>query len=448
MAFVLSKLTEKYDGLTLYIINLIAGLIEYINNGGNKVPSNVYNLPLSFQFIESHENEILLDLCFMLLIILYKSIVKSKAFIIIKEIIFKYFYDLFFLPSSNSNQNSLLSKYCSSDIITDKLTFFVGLYSEALFLDISFENSIKIKEGSQEQINHIIQYLFRSLLSFNNTPGTAFNASYAIRNVLSIKAFLPFYKNFMLGFFETFVSAVSEIDIVPYFDLLFNCLKTEYLLDSAALLLLLKKCVERILKEMKVSRRIDTMDDDHMSVISNKCFNIILQLSETFVVDEIHAETIHNSYVYSGGSELGIPNPLNYVIPLQVFENTAYDLINYIKNPNKANCDMEILNIISNIQNKTQRVLTCSLTAFQSIDKLCNKNGITKIIFNFLSAFISKADNQYVNSKELPLVIEAINEIYSNGEDSENIYCSLIIQLLFMVIICYYIYIYTYLYRN
>ena len=400
----LTKIIEKYDGLNSYIINLIVGILDYISKGGSSNPNNTYNLDLSFTFIQSHKTEIIVDLCFFILNLLFKFIVKSPSFSVLKAFFFNHMNEIVIIESSDQ---SLLSSVCSTDIIIDKVVFFLGLYAENILLEGN-EVSSYIKVDFQDKFYFLLKFLFLSLLNYSNNQGTSFQASFAIKNLLSIKLIKQSYESFIVGFFPTFINAVDEIEIIPYFDLLENILNLN-VLNSENIGLITKKCIDRALKEAK-SANVLNKKPDQLSIYMNKCLNIIVEISEKYVFEN---------------------SPVPNKISIDLYESLMTEILSYIKNPNKCDFDIDIIIITTNLQKQSSKLLQSTQLVYQNIEKICLKHSLNKSIFEFLNYLI----NSYPlsNHEECKKLLNIVSNCIDSSDEVEYLYIALTLQLIITV---------------
>ena len=482
----MSKIAEKYDGIISYTINLVVSLLEFYKQGGSSNSNNLCKVPLSKDFLNFHKSEILVDLCFFLVNLLYKFIPKNKNFFILKNFIINNIADICNV-SENQINNRILFNLFSNDLVKDKIVFFIGLYADHIFLEeikeiiavgpenIGFNyNNIKTKEADyvnnqitkstfvlnstiQAYLPNIIEYLFRTLVDFKNCEGSSYNASYSIKNVLSIKFIVPIYKLFMSNFFSTFISYFNDIEIVPYFELIHSILvdfnesskkdnnidnNNNIFINKDSLTLLVNNCVKRILIELKSNKSTNIDSSDYMSVIMNKCFNILLEISLNYTINIDNNTEIKD---FSINSQKTLPNEnipsisgindylLNKYISVNEFEILLVNITNYIKNPNKISFDLDIIIIITNIQKKTTKLLESSSLIYNNINKLIDKHQMNIILYNFLYSFIEKGLYIFKDTEELAKLIRIIIISIDENECIELIYSNLLVELIFMV---------------
>ena len=400
----LTKIVEKYDGLNSYIINLVVGILNYISKGGSTNPTNIYDLGLNINFIQSHRTEIIVDLCFFILNLLYKSIVKSPSFHILKAFFFNHFNELIIIEASDY---SLLSTVCGTDIIIDKVVFFLGLYAENLLLD-SKEISSFIKVDFKDKFYYLLKYQFMALLNYSKNQGTSYQASFSIKNLLSIQLIKPSYQTFMIDFFPTFINAIEEIEVIPYFDLLESILNLN-ILSTDNIGLLTKKCIDRALREAKSTNVLKEKADD-LSIYINKCLNILSDVSERFVFENVPA-----------------PNKIS----IDLYESLITEILSYIKNPSKCAFDLDIIEITTNLQKQSSKLLQSTQLVYQNLEKLCVKHSLNKSIFEFLNYLI----NNYPlnNHEECNKLLNIISKCIESADDVDFLFISLILQLIITV---------------
>lgn len=398
-------MVEKYDGLCAYIINLLIGTLELLATG----QSHNGSIPISC--LQTQSPEIIVDLCFFIFNLLYKSISKSPSFNMLRNFVFLKSTVIFYIQGNQSASNPLTDA-CKSIFVIDKLVFFLGLYSENLFLDIKIANSsptIILRDGVENKLESIIYFLFNALLGFHNSQGTSHIASFSISNLLSIKQILPYYRSFMSQFFEKFICAITEIEVNPFFDLIKSLIKANDILDSAGIQLVVKKTVERVLKEIKSYKPSADDDSDQMSIAMNHCLNIIVEISDKYLYNP-QAERYHID-----------ESSINNMIPSDVFEEQVMVLINYIKNPNKIPCAIELISITTNILRNSNGPTSSLTVVYGSIKKILKKFSINRKIFEFICELLNKSESLFMDAVQSHELITNITDSICSNEEEEEI---------------------------
>lgn len=455
MTFLLFKLTEKYDGLTNVLIKSICDLLDLVGTGKfysliNNINNIEYNLSFPKDFILQNKDSILVDTCFFIFNSLCKNFSNSKQFKLIKSLILQYQNDLIPGNKIENQEVSRLSQICLEPIVADKITFFLGLYSEILFLELSFVNNIPIvvlSTGYEIILKNSILFLFKCLLNYVNNPGTSYQACFSLKNLLSISILKPYYDTFFGNLFDDIVIGIKEIGLYPFYDLIIDILtnpklkdfknqstekallnnieenseendsankilkEIQYTLTKSAnkspfdynqLIKMVNSCVERILKETK--------SIDNNNTILCKCMNILIIISENFVLDENDNKNESNNNLFNNN------NPNRLFTP-EEFELLLFNLTGYIKNPNKINFDLEIIDYISIIQKKSCKLLKSTILIFNNLQKLINKNnGISKSLYDLLYDIIEKGTDLLIQNIEL--ISKNINNENINDDDS------------------------------
>ena len=445
------------------LITSISELIEYIasgkidylrqtvanNNNFNTIGLD-YNLPFSLEFIVQNKDEILIDTCFFLLNVSCKTFVSSKKLDIIKELFGKYYRE--FIPINHLNtQNQRLFKLCSEEIIQDKIAFFLGLYSENIFLKLHLKNNIAsviLTPGYEEVLMYSIQFLFKLMLNYSNNQGTSFQACFSLKSLLSIDVLKPYYNKIFEGFFDNLINGVKEIELYPYFDLIIDILsvppcklKSTFVLDSNdnnvlnkevleislrkmpfthdQMLELIKSCVERCLKELKSTTK-------GSSNGLSKCFNILFTISELYVentslpMTEEHKKQLEEMALLPGTSYDKFLNVNN-------FEYLLSPITMYLKQPKKIECEVEIVDIVTNLQKNTQNLLESTILIMKSIKKIIEKNEtINKSIYDIIYQIFDKGTEYLKNFNSTQVLTNSTEETSIVPNESENIIENLI----------------------
>lgn len=487
LTFLFTKLTDKYDGLSTYLINSICNLIEFIASGeldqlkeslkSAQYNRNNYNLPFNFDFITNNSEVILVDTCFFLFNICCKTFSRSKHLDLIKKLCLKYYREFIPVNPNHQNMNIKLFKICSEEIIKDKVAFFLGLYSESLFLELHFIDKINpvvnLTKGAEEMILNSINLLFSMMLNYNSNQGSSFQSCFSLKSILSIDILKPYYNNCIEHFFDKLLSGVREIELYPYFDLIFDVLsippqklKTSFSFNienkdnsnvdllgnthkkmpfsHGQMIELSKNCVDRVLRELK-------SQDGSSSAIS-KCLNILTVICELYVLDETNTENINNNINDPNNSFNVDKNSYNSLLLVSEMQFIIKNITNYLKNPNKINFDIEIIEINYLLQKKSVNFLESSILIFSSIEKVITKHeSINKTIYNMLYEILEKGKNYIVendkkvyvninnledesirNQEENKLMIEAIIRIISNQLDEYETESSYILSILLL----------------
>jgi hypothetical protein len=434
-------------------------LIEFISVGGidqlRENPITEYSLPFLREFVLQNKEAMLIDTCFFLLNSLCKNFNNSKHFKAIKKTVLKFYREFLYL-GNNSEENSLdinrrLYYLCKEELVLDKISFFLGLYAESLFLEISMvlEKSpvVVLSPGFEEVLKRSIMFLFNGLMNHNVCQGTSYQCCFSLKALLNISVLKPYYDNYFGNIFDKLISGIKEIDLYPYFDLLIeimtrnikpikkidsedeendhNKLANQIAKDYYELscrrpfnyyqvIEITKSCSERILKENKSGTK--------SNLILSKCLNILIILSESFICKD--------DYVPESDDKR--------MLRAQEFEVLVSSITSYMKNPKKINFDSEIIDYISNAQKKSSTLLESTLLIFENLDKVLDKNknitkGLYDLIFNVLDIgkpfLLERFNSQLLNLNNIEVISNKSNcfdellhlLIEENNEyDSEN----------------------------
>ena len=312
-------------------------------------------------------------MCFFIFNCVCKNFNKSKYAFKIKNIIKTYYQDMIYFGSSHSN--NILSNICKEEIIIDKICFFLGLYAESMFLDVDLRDKnnpqIILAEGFEPILSTSFKFLFNNLLNYRESAGTSYQACFSLKNFLLLDTLKPYYPRIFTDFFDQIILGIKEISLYPYFDLIIEIIslksnkKRTTNFGPIEIEAISKSCVERCLKEIKSSTQTSNSD----CTILSKCINILLLITEDYCKE--------------------IENEKTCLTPREL-EIILANLTNYLKNPNKINFDLEIIQIIANIQEKSQFYLDSSALIFASIEKIIKKNYITKATYDIIYLTLEK----------------------------------------------------------
>lgn len=417
VVFVLFKITEKYDGITNYLINSLCDLIEFIANDGiekMRIDMSVYNLPFDREFILRTKEELLIDMCFFVFNCLCKNFVKSTQFSRIKLIIYKYQNELLRGPT-DLVINPKLYDICKEDIIIDKIYFMIGLYSESLLLTIDYSNSqqpkIALQNGYADLLIKLIPFLFKGVLNFNNLPGSSYQACFSLRALIKINSaikieFIKVIKTYLLNI----IKGIEEVEIPSFFDVIGEMIhiskkEKSNLLELTSdndecnktfnfheIFLILEACIKRCLLDLKGNKRKESLH------IFTKCLNIISYISEEYVISDFEYQNTNKTID-------------TFYLTALIFEKSIVNITTYLKNPSKFDYDSEVVQIIANIQKKSNVFLESTGLIYFNIKKIFNKGrSINKAIYDILYELIEKGRN----------FLMSLNMNNSNDEDFSN----------------------------
>lgn len=380
-----------------------------------------YNLPFPLEFIIQNKDEILVDTCFFLFNVCCKTFVVSKKIDYVKKIFEKYY--TCFIPIDQTRAvNQKLFEICTQEIVQDKVAFFLGLYGENIFLKLDYKNntaSVILVPGYEEALMFSIRFLFKLMLNYNENQGSSFQACFSLKSLLGIDILKPYYNRIFEGFFDNLISGVKEIELYPYFDLIIDIisippckLKTNFVFDANInsmisnnncsdfselsnrkmpfthdqMIELIKSCVERCLKELKSTKG--------SSNGLSKCFNILLTISEIYLHNELHPKVN-----LLGQTNEQLPgNSYDKLIQVTTMEFLISPITSYIKNPSKIDCELEIIDLITNLQKHIPTILESTVLIIKYIEKIIQKNEtINKSIYEIIYQFFDKG-SEYLRS--------------------------------------------------
>lgn len=449
-------------------------MIDFIAIGGVDIlkenPNSDYSLPFMKEFVLQNKEAMLIDTCFFLLNSLCKNFNNSKHFKIIKSTVQMYYREFLYVGNNSDeglSYNTRLLSFCKEELVADKISFFLGLYAESLFLELSMisdKNPVVIlSPGFEDILKRSISYLFTGLMNFNTCQGTSYQCCFSLKALLSISVLKPYYDNYFGNIFDKLVQGIKEIELYPYFDLLIeiltrsiksikkvdteeeqendpnklaNQIAKDYLelankrpFNYLQVIEITKSCVDRILKEIKSNTQNFT--------ILSKCMNILIILSESYLCKDDYIPDSEEKRMLNANE----------------FEVLVSSITSYMKNPNKINFDSEIVDYISNAQKFSSVLLESSLLIYDNLEKILVKNqnitkGLYDLIVNVLDkgqTYLAEKYNSQINSESTIEVHseknncfdELIRLVTQDSSDYEtensNIFCILILQKLLHV---------------
>jgi hypothetical protein len=414
-SFLLTKLCEKYDGLSSFIINICFELIDFCMNGSNfDLLTNYHLLSLSKSISELNpsstlENvsiqkilttisaENLIDISFGILLILNNYVNKNTRFMGMLRLILETHSDKIFT--------------INSDIIRDKLCLVLGIFLDELY------KSDEIK-AIYIHLGKIFEFLFSQILNFNKNQGTAYNASYSLCQLLYYKDFTDITNNIIRKLMPSILEGIKEIEVVIFFDVLVDIVLYIDIEDS--LLQICKEVSNRILREIKSSRNLKGKD---LNVYISKCFHIlrtILEKNSMLCRDEQNKSDV----------EVVIETD---ALEINEFEKIIQPVVSYIKNVNKIDFDDEIVYLMVNLMQNAKRITNLSKEIFPYFQSYIIKyEGITEEMFELLNLYIIYDDKNYLieDADTLVNMTNIIKTGMEENEENENspIFASLLTQ--------------------
>jgi hypothetical protein len=184
-SFLLVKLCEKFDGLSTYVVNFCLQLLDYCMNGSVNENLKNYSL-LNLQNMNSESSagvqkiltsfsaEIQIDTSLMILLILNTNVGKNPTAMALFRIILETHVEKFL------NVNS--------QIIRDKLCLIYGTFLDDLY------NTEEV-ESFYKHIYSVIEFLFNQIFSFRDNPGIAYQAAYALNQLIYYKDYTDVVTN-------------------------------------------------------------------------------------------------------------------------------------------------------------------------------------------------------------------------------------------------------------
>lgn len=386
-SFLLVKLCEKFDGLSTFIINFSLQLIDYCLNN-----SEIMNIPkytilnqsttspgLDFsvgvqKILTGLNPEIQIDTSLLVLLILREQVSRSTSALAILRLVLE------------SQADKIYQ--IGSEIVKDKICLLFGNFLDELYQEDEVETFYN-------HLYRVFEFLFIQVLNFNNNPGIAYTASYALNQLIYYKSYCDVSNNIVRKIMPQLIQQVKEIEVVLFFDVLIDIVL--YLDVEDHVLNLCRELSNRILIEIKSSRK---NDDKELNVYIAKCFNIlrtILEKNKMFSME-------------------GRNNDIEVVVESSTFEVNEFEkiiepVVTYIKNPNKINFDEEIICLMTNLLQNTKTITNLSKMVFPSLHLYISKHdGLTEELYELLNTYITNdiGHGYLINMEESKLLLNMI----------------------------------------
>lgn len=346
-------------------------------------------------------------MCFTVLNITYKAILKHPKFPIVKKHILEKLNEIAFIPGKSPESN--FSKVFSNEMVIDKFILFIGTYSDGLFYDIRIdENGVVIEfitDENSKKLCHALEYLFNCLNYFEKAPGIAYQASNTIKSLFENPKGKNLIKEFLNSKISQMILLIEEIQIVLFFDILESVEAS--IVDVTHVYSMVKALVKRILKEIKSNKH----DDQKINIYISKCFNILESIIKRHVGNDNSAK-----------------------IPVIKMEEEIKEIILYIKNPNRIDFEDDILRLTYRLLEKSQDITDSSKLVFDCLNRvICNHGCIKRETFDFLYQIISKKNKEFLESPNIQKDLRDIVLFKEDEDDYTSVYTSMLMQIWVLV---------------
>ena len=409
-SFLLTKLSEKYDRIGNFVVNFSLQLIDYNMKGINMEELKQYphlnymdnsaNISAEYRLslekiMKTFSPENLIDVAMLNLLILSAQVNKSAANMAVLRIILE------------THVEKLLN--INSSIIKDKLCLIYGTFMDDLYQPDEVQSFYA-------HIFKVIEFLFMQIFLFKENPGVAYQASYALNQLIYYKDYSDVVNGIVRKIMPKLIGIINEIDVVLFFDTLVDIVV--YLDIEDSLIPLCREVANRILKEVKSPSNKSREKSDRTFL--NKSFHILRTVLEKNKLFTPNKEDV-----------VVIPSAME----INEFEAIIEPVVMYIKNPLKIDFDDEIIYLMISVLKNAQRLTNLSIGILKYLSNYLAKNqGMTEELFEFLNIFIIYDSERWLSTskeslqKMLGLIKSSIEEV--EEYESSPIYGSLLIQVL------------------
>ena len=392
------KNNEKYlQFLICYSINIIQLCIGISQE--NILDPSLINQSDTFVF-NNKINEInRVEVCFLVLCILYKIITKNENKINYFKVIFNF---------AQNNLKNVMEKYIKNSLVKQRICLFLSLYIKD-FIDLNLDLNI---------FKDICEFLFFNI--FNENQQIAQYESFeAITKILTNKNFKNEITSYLCKKYSEKILSFSETCSNPiFFDMLSEIIYSIDDLDD--LQKLLENLFVRIKKEISgvKPRGISLSDYNEMMqqedkiiaktnyrLIISKCFSVLRKIFK-------NEKLILNNY-----NEIE-----KYIEPL----------MKYMKTPNKIDFDDDLIDILIMIIKTLKYLPNLAINFLPDIGQIMRKNkSITKNLFNLINLYVIYSNSEIEKKEEYSkCIFKLYKKSFTNTFSKESPYlCTILIQI-------------------
>ena len=392
------KNNEKYlQFLICYSINIIQLCIGISQE--KILDPSLINQSDTFVF-NNKINEInRVEVCFLVLCILYKIITKNENKINYFKVIFNF---------AQNNLKNVMEKYIKNSLVKQRICLFLSLYIKD-FIDLNLDLNI---------FKDICEFLFFNI--FNENEQIAQYESFeAITKILTNKNFKNEITSYLCKKYSEKILSFSETCSNPiFFDMLSEIVYSIDDLDD--LQKLLENLFVRIKKEISgvKPRGISLSDYNEMMqqedkiiaktnyrLIISKCFSVLRKIFK-------NEKLILNNY-----NEIE-----KYIEPL----------MKYMKTPNKIDFDDDLIDILIMIIKTLKYLPNLAINFLPDIGQIMRKNkSITKNLFNLTNLYVIYSNSEIEKKEEYSkCLFKLYKKSFTNTFSRESPYlCTIIMQI-------------------
>ena len=338
------------------------------------------------------------EVCFLVLCIIYKIISKKGNKMNYFEVLFTF---------TQNNLKNVMEKFIKTSIVKQRICLFLSLYIKD-FIDLNLDLKI---------FKDICEFLFYNI--FNENEHIAQYESFeAITKILTNKNFKNEITHYLSKkYYEKILSFIETCSNPIFFDMLSEIVSSLEDLDD--LQQLLQNLFVRIKKEITgvTPRRISQSNYTEMmeqeKIITKTNYRLII--SKCFSV--LHKIFKNEKLILSKYAEME-----KYIEPL----------MKYMKTPNKIDFDDDLIDIMIMIIKTLKYLPNLAINLLPDIGQVMRKNkGITKNLFILINLYIIYSNSEIENKEEYSkCLFKLYKKSFTNTFSKESPYlCTILIQI-------------------
>ena len=391
------KNNEKYlQFLICYSINIIQLCIGISEE--KIIDPSLINQSDTFIF-NNKINEInRVEVCFLVLCIIYKIISKKENKINYFKVIFSF---------AQNNLKNVMEKYIKNSLVKQRICLFLSLYIKD-FIDLNLDLNI---------FKDICEFLFFNI--FNENEQIAQYESFeAITKILTNKNFKNEITSYLCKKYYEEILSFSETCSNPiFFDMLSEIVNSIEDLDD--LQKLLENLFIRIKKEIigvkprgisqsnysEMMQQEKVVQKTNYRLIVSKCFSVLRRIFK-------NEKLILNNY--------------------NQIEKFIEPLMKYMKTPNKIDFDDDLIDILIMIIKTLKYLPNLAINFLPDIGQNIRKNkGITKNLFNLTNLYVIYSNSEIEKKEEYSKsLFKLYKKSFTNTFSRESPYlCTIIMQI-------------------
>ena len=417
LCYLLKKICNSYLDLNNFILSYVIEMLYYIfnsNNGDTSISnSNAYNIYLNSEnksLINSFNDEIKIDFCFIIILLLKDNILSHNY---LKNKFISFFVE---------NQDKI--HQINSFLILIKICKIYSEYSINIIKYLQTGTPSNIRNAFIEKM---INMLLLSIINYKN--GNDFNEILISEASNAILSIIKFKKNYDIKYFH--IKEIINEKIQLYFKNLIKLIDT---LDNISLNIVISEIIENIqIKERQ----------DVINCLENftKKFQIIVNTIYTNLnKEEKYRKKVSlfiNQYFLIINNYLKGVNKLDILNKSEIiqFNNIISPVISYITDPRKSEFHEEIVSLGHYYINALNSINEISIQILDNLYQTIKRDlFINGEYYTFISAFLSHINKDENFKKYIDKIINIIKLCFSFPKENfyENILS--ILLLIFQIL--------------